>query len=255
MRSFLNPKKPIIVAMVKNFWSLEDILNDVKFSLENGAEAFGLEIDQLEGELRTRENLTKIFSAMGDCPCYVTDYTRGNKVEGLSDEELYAELKLAVECGAKLVDLRGDMFLPTEGEITDDETAVARQKEAIEELHNMGVEVLMSTHTLKYITPAQVMELAEKQHSRGTDIIKIVIDSNDKDQLKDAFNNTFDLYKKFGNNFLFLVNGRDSYAHRLSAPYIAGNMYLCSADPNAVVGVGQPPVKDAVMAVNLMKWN
>ncbi len=252
MKKFSEYKYPVITAMLKNYGNIDKILSDIKYCLENGAEAFGFEIGEIAGELRTKENFKAIIEAMGDCPCYITDYIRRNVVEGQSDEELYAEMKLMVECGAVLVDLRGDMFCPTEGEITNDPAAIERQKQAVLELHSMGVEVLMSTHTLKYIPPSEVMEIARLHKSRGVDITKIVIDANTKDEQRDAFINTFALQKEFGSDFLFLCNGTECYPHRVFAPFLSGGMYLCSGDPDAIEGVSQPPLKSAVAAVKLM---
>ena len=76
--------------------------------------------------------LQKIYGAMGDKPCYTTNYFRFNENNGVyTDDKLTDELFVALENGAKLIDIRGDLFDANDVELTEKPEAVAKQKEVI----------------------------------------------------------------------------------------------------------------------------
>lgn len=67
-------------------------------SAPEGAEAFGIQLEQLEGIYRTREVYKDIFAYAKDKPLYVTNY-RDKQNSGKSDDEL-AEL---ANCGRDIL--------------------------------------------------------------------------------------------------------------------------------------------------------
>ena len=77
----------------------ERILELIEKGLDGGADAFGVQLEQLEFEYRTRNWMKKIFSATDGKPVYVTNYRSGIN-EGISDEDRAKELISAAECGA-----------------------------------------------------------------------------------------------------------------------------------------------------------
>lgn len=83
-----------------------------------GAEAFGLHIDIIEPQYRTKKDFTELFQAMDGRSAYITDYSRGNvNPVPQGEEELTQELLMAFDCGAKLCDIRGDLYCPSAGEL------------------------------------------------------------------------------------------------------------------------------------------
>lgn len=170
--TFLNQDRSILTCMVQAH-TPQRIKELIDLSLPEGAEAFGMQFEQLRPEYRTKEVYKELFEYAASYPTYVTNY-RDNKNVGKSDELLCKELLELADCGATLCDVMGDYFDPCEGELTMDETAIKKQTELIDELHKRGAEVLMSSHVSKFIPAERVLEIAFEHQRRGADICKIV---------------------------------------------------------------------------------
>ncbi len=169
--SFLNHEKPLKTMMIQSD-NMEYIYQMIGKGHHLSADAFGLQVEKLPKELCTAENLKNIFKVM-DRPVYVTNYRR--KWENPpTDDELAEILKEIAKAGGTLVDVMGDYFDKHPDELTEDPVAVEKQKKLIRELHELGAEVLMSSHVLRFIPAERVLEIALAQQERGADIVKIV---------------------------------------------------------------------------------
>lgn len=239
--SFLQKKRPTITGMLKSS-TTEELLGEIETMLGQGTDAFGFQIEQMKPEERTAANYKKIFSAMQGKPAYVTNYIRGNSVPH-TDEQLTEELYVAVECGAKLIDVRCDLFDRQPDEYTFNEAAIARQKEVIANLHSMGSEVLMSTHIFHYITGEEVLKIALSQQERGVDIVKIVTMANSEKELFENLKTTVTLKEKLSVPSLFLCNGTYCKKHRILGPVLGSDMFL--AVENSRTSDNQPTLKCA----------
>ncbi len=241
MASFLKYDRPTIVGMLRST-TTEETLKEIELMLTQGVDAFGFQIEGINPEERKSENYKKIFSAMQDKPAYVTNYTRCNVLD-LTDEELTEELITAVECGAKLVDVRCDLFDRRDDEFSTDEKAIEKQKEVIRKIKAMGAEVLMSAHVLKYIPREKVLEIALSQQERGVDIVKIVTEANSEAELLDNFKTLVTLKEKIDVPVLFLCNGTHCKKHRVLGPLITNGMFLTVENTNTEFT--QPTIKKA----------
>ena len=224
-KTFLTYEKPLLTAMVQAETPQEckDIILN---SLWDGAEAFGIQLENLKKEYRTPEILKDIFRQCEDKPIYVTSYRNSNST-GDTDEECARLLLLAAECGATLCDVMGDYFHPEPNEITTDPEAVKKQKALVDELHKKGCEVLISTHIHAFYPLAEVLEIARLQIERGTDIVKIVNYAETEEQLMDNLNIAYQLKKSIDKNFLYLANGTRCRLLREIGPKLGVCMYLC----------------------------
>ena len=239
--SFLQKKRPTITAMLKSS-TTEELLGEIETMLGQGTDAFGFQIEQMKPEERKAANYKKIFSAMQGKPAYVTNYIRGNSVPH-TDEQLTEVLYVAVECGAKLIDVRCDLFDRQPDEYTFNEAAIARQKEVIANLHSMGSEVLMSTHIFHYITGEEVLKIALSQQERGVDIVKIVTMANSEKELFENLKTTVTLKEKLSVPSLFLCNGTYCKKLRILGPVLGSDMFL--AVENSRTSDNQPTLKCA----------
>ena len=250
MPYFYNLEKSILTVMINRPRDYDDVICRIQKGLENGADAFGFCMEGLDSKFRTREYLTKIFDAMAGKPAYLTDYKRGNVNSDLSDDELAEELLLALDCGAKLIDICGDMFAESPLEITEDEAAIEKQTKLADTIHKMGGEVLISSHTHKYMTPDEVLKIARLQEARHADIAKIVTSADTEEELKNNFDILFMLKEKIKIDTLFLCNGDKCRLHRLYGPTIAGSsLYLCVNEQEG--GNNQPAIETARKVINL----
>ena len=121
-KTFLNNSKPMLTVMLQ-CETPEVAIGRIRNANCLGADAYGLQVESLKPEYHNPDTYKRIFAEMKGKPCYVTNYCRGNEVEH-TDEELTDELLEAVECGAKLIDIRCDLYDRQDGEYTDDVVAV-----------------------------------------------------------------------------------------------------------------------------------
>ncbi len=239
--SFLVNGRPTLTAMLKSK-NTEDLLREIEEIHIQGPDAFGFQIEMLNPDERCEKNYRKIISAMGDKPCYITNYCRGNVIEH-TDEELTEELIMSIDCGAKLIDIRGDLFDRNPIEYTTDEKAVEKQMKVIEKIHSLGAEVIMSSHVLKYIPCDEVFGIASAHKLRGADIAKVVTRADNMDELNDNLKTSVMLKEKLGIPSLFLCNGTHCRRHRILGPVLGSDMFLVVH--NSRENMDQPTIKRA----------
>ena len=155
--SFLNHDRPLLCAMVQDE-TPDDMICTIMDSLYDGAEAFGIQLCNLRPEYRTEEILRKIFSYCEGKPIYITSY-RGKYNKELSEEERMDFLLMGLRAGATLCDIPGDTFAPCKEQMTFESEAVEKQKELIREIHELGGEVLISSHTGRFYTEDEVFPM------------------------------------------------------------------------------------------------
>ena len=225
-KSFLQKNRPTITSMFKGL-TTQELLKEIEIVLAQGTDAFGFQIEETNPECRTAEDFEKIFNAMQGKPVYITNYTRRNALP-FTDEELTEQLFVAAKCGdnPKLIDIRCDLFDRQPDEYTYDEEAVKRQKEVIEKFHEMGAEVLMSTHIFHYFSGEDVLKLALAQQERGVDVVKIVTVANSEEELLENLRTTIVLKEKLSVPSLFLCNGSHCKKHRILGPALGTDLFL-----------------------------
>ncbi len=203
-----------------------------------GADAYGLQVESLKPEFQNPAVYKKIFSEGKGRPFYVT-YYRGKHNSGKTDEELAEGLVTLAESGAALCDMMGDLFCRHPEEMTDDETAIKKQMELIDLLHQKGAQVLMSSHVCKYIPAERVLEIAFEQKRRGADIIKIVTKADNMEQQIENLRITNLLKQELGAPFLFLSGGKCKIHRRLGLN-LGCCMALCVYEHDAQSTATQP---------------
>ena len=235
--TFLNCKKPLLTTMIQKRTPGE-IIETVQKAIPAGADAFGIQIDQLERQYHREEIYREIFAAMEGRPVYVT-YYRGNQNGDRPDEELAEGLYTLASAGATLCDVMSDFYAPHPDQVAIDEAAVARQMKLIDDLHGMGAEVLVSAHFNKYATPLRVLEAAKAQKARGADIAKLVINTDTMAQQIEHFSTIELLKNELGLPYLFLTSNQCHLIRRIG-PLMGGCMYLCVYEHDALSTPMQP---------------
>ena len=172
--SFYGHDKPLLCAMIQCTTAVECIAK-IRRSLDAGADALGIQMEKIRPEDRVPDRLREIFAACDGKPIYVTSYRHSSNA-GKTDDQLGETLLEAVDCGATLVDVIGDMFdeRPKRFELATSPEAIEKQKRLIAEVHRRGGEVLMSCHTGCDPTLEENLMIARAQIERGADVVKIV---------------------------------------------------------------------------------
>lgn len=223
-RTFFDNEKATLTCMVQAD-NPDRIKELMRKSIPQGAEAFGIQFEQMNSEYRNAEVYKELFACAEDKPTYVTNY-RYNKNEGKSDEQLADELLELADCGADLCDMMGDYFDKQPGEMTYNETAVVKQKDLIDKLHKRGAKVLMSTHIHKFTPADEVLKIALAHQSRGADISKIVVGAENTEQQLENLKMINMLKEKLDVPFLFLSGGECKILKRIGGE-LGCCMYLC----------------------------
>ncbi len=236
-KTFLNANNPLLTVMLQ--CETPDVaIRRIRNANCLGADAYGLQVESLKQEYHTPETYKAIFAEMRGKPCYITNYRTKQNV-GLSDEQLASGLIELAKNGATLCDVMGDLFCKHPEELTDDENAIAKQIQLIEELHSLGAEVLMSSHILKFTRAERVLEIALEQKRRGADIIKIVTGADNMEQQIENLRITNLLKNELGAPFLFLSGGECSLHRRLGIK-LGCCMSLCVFEHDILSTAEQP---------------
>ena len=213
----------------------------MKKAAEQGAEAFGIQLERLESCYRSTKVYRSLFDCAANMPTYVTNYrSAGN--EDKSDEQLAEELLMMADCGADLCDMMGDYFDKQPEEITYDKIAVEQQKVLINQLHERGAKVLMSSHVRKFISAEKVLKIALSHQKRGADISKIVVDAENTEQEIENLRIMNLLQQKLDIPFLFLSGGECKILRRIGGE-LGCCMYLCVCEYDKFATPLQPLLK------------
>ena len=240
-KSFFENDKALLTVMVQadNPDRIKELIDK---SVPEGAEAFGMQFEQLKPEYRTKEVYRDLFTYTKDKPVYITNY-RHTTNEGKSDEVLAKELIEFAECGADLCDVMGDYFDRQPDEVAVSKTAIEKQKELIRKIHDKGAKVLMSSHVYKYTPAERVLEIALEHQSRGADICKIVTGASNMEEQLENLKIINMLKEKLDIPFLFLCVDECSIIRRIGGE-LGCCMYLCVHEHDALATAAQPLLKD-----------
>lgn len=245
--SFFNNDKATLTVMVQanNPARIKELMDK---AVPAGAEAFGIQFEQMLPEYRTPEVYRDLFSYAKGRPLYVTNY-RDKQNSGKSDVELSDELVEFAECGADLCDMMGDYFDRQPDEVAVDENAINKQIKLINRIHEKGAKVLMSSHVTKYTPAERVLEIALEHQRRGADISKIVVGADNMEQEIENLKIINMLKEKLDIPFLFLSLGECRILRRIGGEF-GCCMYLCVYEHDSFATPAQPLLSD----VNLIRY-
>ncbi len=243
-KSFLNSKEPFITEMVQGKTAKQS-KDKIEKAILGGATAIGLQLHVMPEEEKSEKSLIELFSSTKNLPLYVTNY-RGDKNQGKTDDELAEGLLLALDFGATLVDVMGDLYNPSPEELTTDEKAINKQMALIDKIHAKGGEVLMSSHIQEFRSKERVLEIALEQQRRGADIVKIVTGASTPEEEIKNLEICVMLKKELKVPFLFLSGGEYNYVHRTVGPKLGVSMWLCFSEYDDTTYVGPPLLKDVL---------
>lgn len=248
--TFFDNEKATLTVMVQSK-TPERIKELIDKSVPLGAEAFGMQFEQMESEYKTEAVYRELFSYAKDMPTYVTNY-RGGSNDGKSDDELAEELLKIAEYGADLCDVMGDYFDRQPDEVAVSEEAIEKQIKLIEKLHAKGAKVLMSSHVMKYTPAERVLEIAKEQQRRGADICKIVTGASTMEEQLENLKIINMLKEELDIPFLFLCGEKCGLLRRIGGE-LGCCMYLCVYEHDELATPVQPLLADVKVIRDMIK--
>ena len=237
---------PLVAGVVKER-TPQDAIEKIKYFEENGATAIDLHLSCLLEEYQTVTEIKRIAAAT-DLPILALNYPRRyDWTERAQTEEERAELLLkGLEAGCSAIDLLGYSFdVSSKGkfvgedaysftknnplEIVTDKRVIAKQRALIDRVHDMGKEVLLSTHPDIPMNGDQVIDLVYFLAERNPDVIKIVTRCNTEEELTEAFD-TMRRLKKLNvrQKISFHCCGEMGQTTRLIHPILGSYMCFCT---------------------------
>lgn len=221
-------------------------------SLPMGAEAFGIMLEQLKRCYKSSDIYRELFSYAKGKPIYVTNSRVAENSEK-TDDELAEEMLEIAECGENLLcDIIGDLFDKQPGEMTYDAEAIKKQMALIEQLHEKGANVLISSHIFKFTDSDAVLKIAKEHKRRGADVSKIVVGADNMEQQLENLKIINRLREELGSPFLFLSNGECSILRRIGGR-LGCCMYLCVCEYDELATPQQPLISELELLRNEIK--
>ena len=252
--SFLKLPRPIVTCILCEK-TVERAVATIKNAEFDGAPAFAIHLEPWTVDMLNDENFRRVAQASTK-PIMFLRYRGTEKWPlPLSDEERVEMLMRTVECGAACVDFTADTFDPSPLEFTQKPEAVDQQKRAIDRVHQMGAEVVMSSHIYEPRTCEQVLEHMKAVESRGPDFAKIVTMANTEEEFTEAIRTTLALRKEMKVPFIHLVGGRFALPHRYLSPSLGNSLTFCVHQYTDDYVTVQPPMKNMVSILNNYNWH
>lgn len=214
--------QPLLVCSIADRAEI-DVVCTMRNATFDGADGFLIHLERLDPALWNTESMKRIFNYAEDKPILTLHY-RDN---GLSDEERAAIQLQAVAAGAGCVDMMGDMFGTCEGELTQDPVVMERQKRYIDDIHEAGAQVMMSSHIWKFRHKDEIVERVCEMERRGADIVKIAMMIQNEEELLESIEETTLMRKCLHVPFLHVAMGQWGKVHRVIAPTLGSCMVLC----------------------------
>lgn len=235
--------------------SPEDAIAAIRNGEFAGADAFAIHL-RMEKALLTQENFKKIAQSTAK-PVMFLLYRGdvGSWPTQASDEERVELLKLAIRAGGAAVDFPADTFDASPREISRNPVAIDKQRRAIEDVHALGGEVVMSSHIAEALSTDEVLEHMLSVEKRGADFAKIVTVADTEEQYVDAVNTTLALRRELRVPFIHLINGKFALAHRFLAPKLGSAITFCVERYSANFVTSQPPVQNMKNVLSNFCWN
>jgi hypothetical protein len=263
--SFAKVPQPFIVGVIREL-DPESAIATIKNSEYDGAQAFTLHLSRLGDQYLNYNDLRRIITSTTR-PILVLNYRNNGFI---SDEERVKAQLIAIEAGAAAIDVPADTFDPEAAdwngntpiilgdtkpkELSMKPEVIAKQKELIEQVHAMGAEVLLSSHTRVVMTTEQVIAHAQEMESRGADAVKMVSACTSEDELIEAFKAIAALKHNLKVPYQFQCHGENGKLTRVVGPMLGSMLVFCNQRFTSSTFHEQPPIHAMRSVFQSVDW-
>ncbi|MGE9293516.1 MAG: type I 3-dehydroquinate dehydratase [Puniceicoccales bacterium] len=249
---FLNQPHPVLTAIFAG-QTPQELIATARHSEYEGADGLAASLEDLKPEYRNEDSLREIIAAV-NLP-WMFFFYRNDKQQELGDEERQEVLLAAALAGASVIDVMGDLYDPSERELTLNPDAIGRQNQLIAEIRARGAHAIISSHMACSRTTDEVVEHMLALEARGPDIVKIVTTVDTPDELAEAFRTTMVLKQKLKLPFVHLCNGKYSRPHRCMGPALGVSTFFAVPQYEPRYSMGQPTVRAMRAIMDNLHWN
>ena len=218
----------------------------------DGADAIAYDLGRLDPKFRNEKTFARIINAV-NLPAMFLVY-RNDKFLKRDDDARQEVLLTAADAGATMIDVMGDLYDPSPMEFTRKPEAVEKQKRLVDKIHSKGAEVVISSHTGKFLTTEQVLEHMKSLEARGADVVKLVQNTNTELELEEAIRTTFALRRELKVPFIHLCGGKFSRIHRFFGPALGVSIFFAVQRFESGTAV-QPTIRAMRAVLDNLHWN
>lgn len=220
----------------------------------DGADAVALELHRMPREERSVENFQQVIRSV-QLPFMFIDY-RYDVAFGSDDDARQESLMMAVDAGAEVVDVIGDLYDPSPRELTVNPEAIEKQKALIARIHERGGKALMSSHMpTEALKAEEVLAHLQEQSSRGADILKIVVKVDSEEECVEAVRTMLLLHRSLNKPYIYLASGRFSRFIRYIGPKFGVAVEFGVHDYSERSSYFQPTIKSFQNVLQNMHWD
>ena len=268
--SFTEQESPILLSVIRER-TPDAAIAIIKNSIVSGAGGFDLHLSTLENQYLNETDLAKIISSTVKPVLalhYNADYHK--RPTGLSDEARMKQLLTAVRAGAAAIDMQGytfeeDMDNALNGcgelfvrarpkQVTMRKETIAKQCELINEVHSLGAQVVLSTHTGCMMTAEEAVSLAQTLEKRGADVVKIIAKAEKEEDVAECFRTVIALKKVLKTKFTYHLEGKVGKLTRIVAPMLGSYMAFCFEHYTESSNFEQCHLKTLANAFRTLQW-
>lgn len=226
----------------------------IRNAIYDGADAFMLDMCKLDLQYHNYEDLHRIFDYCEDKPVIVMHYRSPLRPQ-LTDQDLVDSLLTAIKAGASMCDIMGDMYNRSPLELSKDPESFEKQCRLVEEVHKLGGEVLMSSHTWVPMTVEETVTHARALASRGADMVKIAMIANTEEEAVEALRATAMLKYHIDVPYLHVCMGQYGKTHRQISPLFGSSMALCIQQYTERSHKDQALLRATKLVLDNVDWN
>lgn len=251
-KTFLNQSTPVVTGIFAGQTPAE-LIAESRYCEFEGALGLAVDLADLKPEFRNRDSIKSVIDAV-NLP-FMFFFYRSDKWQNLDDDGRQEVLLTAVDAGASIVDVMGDLYDPSPMEITHNPVAIDKQKRLIDKIHAKGAHVVISSHMQCARNTGEVLEHLLAVEQRGPDVVKIVTTANTPEELAEAFKTTMTLKQELKTPFIHLCNGGYSRPHRFMGPALGTSIFFAVSHYEPRYGMGQPTIRAMKTVLDNLHWN
>lgn len=262
-QKFSELPRPYIVCVLREKTILDTLatMNNAEY---DGAHAFNLHLQCLDSKYVAPDPLRQIVTNTHR-PMMMLNYRQSG--EAPDEERVEAQL-IGVRAGAMGLDMPADTFDPTPRErydhidvehdepleLTRNPSAIRKQREVITKVHDLGGEVMLSSHTRVVMSAERALAHAQEMREHGADIVKMVTVCRDDHELVEAFRTIVLFKEKLGVPFQYQCHGQHGKLTRVVGPMLGSILVYCNQEYRAQSFMEQPTVRAMAEVLRNTKW-
>lgn len=253
-RLFFQKPNATVIAAIMTGQTPENLIGQARGAEFDGADAIAVELCDLRPEFRNRESLERVINAV-NLPFMFYFYRNDRHKISPDDESRQGLLLAAAEAGAGMIDVMGDLYDPSPNEITRNPEAIEKQKRLIGKIHDIGAQVVMSSHPNKAMSAEAILEQLQSFEQRGADVVKIVTAADTDEEFAEAVRATMLLHRKLKTPFIHLCNGKFGRLHRFLALKLGVSITFTVHDFEADTVFTQPSIRSMKTVAETIPWH